>query len=399
MVSSRTVLVFLLALVSVRESTAKVDTRILENALLQRGTSLATKNGLAVVERRLQDDPAVVDHDDHDDHDEEEHGDEGDESLEEKPWGAVILTSLLINLTSLSGLVVVVLGVATKKWYTRDVNKEDRFDWKFTHNMIPSFACGALIATACFLIIPESIEMISHYLEEEAASAAASHEGEDDHGAGNRTLRFLQDEHADDEEHAEEDSDGPLAWRFGVSVVCGFLLPVLTSIIFPHYHEPELCEICEADLKDRRIASTAETSDLTSTKRKAAREASLLAAPQEQPTSKEDQSLPPQRVPPESNTQLELSVDSLCGDCPHEEEHHDEDKHEHEHEHEDDCHGCDDCVVESGTFVSSFVEMQDGVVFMSLLFSNILHFVSTSLQTIPIPSNPNPSTGTWLLPS
>ena len=92
-------------------------------------------------------------------------------------------------------------------------------------------------------------------------------------------------------------------------------------------------------------------------------------------------------------------MDSVCEECPHEEEHHDEDEIGHEHDHEAHCHGCNNCVVESGTFICSLVEMQDGVVFMSLRFSNILHFVSTSIQTIPFPSNSNPSTGTWLLPS
>jgi hypothetical protein len=174
---------------------------------------------------------------------------EGGEILKEKPWGEVLVTSLLINLVSLVGLVFVVVGVATKKWFKkRSANSQNVFDWKFTTNMIPSFACGALLATTCFLIVPEALEMIHHFVEEKLEAEEGDH---DEH-------RWLEEE--EEEEHG--DTDAPTAWRFGTSFVCGFLLPVLSSLVFPHHHEPEICDNCQSGMDDTGETKPGETRDI-----------------------------------------------------------------------------------------------------------------------------------------
>jgi hypothetical protein len=54
------------------------------------------------------------------------------------------------NLVSFSGLFFVAFGTLTRKHYGSSLKYEG---WKFTSNIIPSFACGALLATTGFLII------------------------------------------------------------------------------------------------------------------------------------------------------------------------------------------------------------------------------------------------------
>ena len=124
-------------------------------------------------------------HDDHQGHDEDGEEDEDhhhnkhsshDETTQEqllnnadddgKPWSKVIIASLLINLTSLIGLIFVAWGFAT--------GGDDTFlgSKLLTHNMIPAFAAGALLATCgtCIyqffairsLIFQQLIAQLSH---------------------------------------------------------------------------------------------------------------------------------------------------------------------------------------------------------------------------------------------
>jgi hypothetical protein len=197
--------------------------------------------------------PLLDEEDGHTESEEDGHTDEeeGGEILKEKPWGEVLVASLIINLVSLVGLVFVVAGVATKKWCkNRSADSQNVFDWKFTTNMIPSFACGALIATTCFLIVPEALEMIHHFVEEKLEAEEGDHE---EH-------RWLEEHEEEEEEHG--DTDAPTAWRFGTSFICGFLLPVLSSVVFPHHHEPEICDKCQASLDDTEQTSPGETRDI-----------------------------------------------------------------------------------------------------------------------------------------
>jgi zinc transporter ZupT len=76
------------------------------------------------------------------------------------------------------------------------------------HIVIPSFACGALTATSTFLLIPESIHMLS-----------GGHEGEHAHNDDRRRL---------------ENSEADVAWKFGISVLGGYFIPFVLSGVFPH---------------------------------------------------------------------------------------------------------------------------------------------------------------------
>jgi zinc transporter ZupT len=171
-----------------------------------------------------------LDDGDHDDEDHEDHAeyDEASEQRDQKPWSEVIIASLLINLVTLSGLVVL-SGEFLCKIFCKSSRKESSESrWKFTQNVIPSFACGALLATCAFLILPESLAMITSFFD-----------GDDSHSEHD-DRRALEEE--DHEEHA--DTDALVAWRFGTSLLGGFLLPIFTSFLFPRYHEPEVCEAC-----------------------------------------------------------------------------------------------------------------------------------------------------------
>jgi hypothetical protein len=66
----------------------------------------------------------------------------------------------------------------------------------------------------------------------------------------------MLEDHEDDEDADEDqvDADVPVAWRFDVSVIGGFLLPIVTSmLIFPHEHEPELCEKCKLEVAASKL--------------------------------------------------------------------------------------------------------------------------------------------------
>ncbi|KAL3914485.1 MAG: hypothetical protein SGARI_000096 [Bacillariaceae sp.] len=129
-----------------------------------------------------------------------------------KPWGAVILAAFIVNIVTLIG-VVFIAGEWLRKtccptWLS---GGEQHRSW--THVYIPMFACGALLATTVFLILPESLLLIqSDFLGE------GGHEG--------HNHRELQ----------EDDHSGEAAatWRFGTAILGGFLIPVLSHALFPH---------------------------------------------------------------------------------------------------------------------------------------------------------------------
>jgi zinc transporter ZupT len=94
------------------------------------------------------------------------------------------------------------------------------------HIMIPSFACGALLATTVFLLIPEALVLLSGGHEEEH---------DDEH-------RFLEGEE-------EEEGEGEATWKFGISVLAGYFIPFIFSGFFPHSHVPEDVLDCPAELE------------------------------------------------------------------------------------------------------------------------------------------------------
>lgn len=115
------------------------------------------------------------DHSDHHgDHDEEFHSSSASDETESSslPWGQVIGATLLVNLASLSGcLIVVWMAVyrgylkmrATSSRQQRRLSVQDSTlvgHGVFFDICIPAFAVGALIATAVFLIFPEALHLI-----------------------------------------------------------------------------------------------------------------------------------------------------------------------------------------------------------------------------------------------
>jgi zinc transporter ZupT len=136
-----------------------------------------------------------------------------------KPWGAVIGAALLVNLVTLIG-VVFIAGEWLRKilcptWISQG---EQHILW--THVLIPMFACGALMTTAFFLVFPEALELIK-----------ADFAGEDSHSDHRRSLQ--------EDDHSEESGEAAAIWRFGTAILGGFLIPIVSHILFNHDHEQE----------------------------------------------------------------------------------------------------------------------------------------------------------------
>jgi len=146
------------------------------------------------------------DHDDHGD----DHGDGNDSG--DKPWGTVIGASLIINLSTLSGIFILG-GHWIRKAVCRNWQPKKEVGNLWAELIIPMFACGALLGTTFFLLLPEALHMIQ----------AGLGGGHDDHGH-----RLLEGD--------EGPGESATTWRFGSSVMGGFLIPVLLQTFFPHSH-------------------------------------------------------------------------------------------------------------------------------------------------------------------
>ena len=150
---------------------------------------------------------------DHDEEDHEGHSDHEDEATESDElqqskravWTEVIGATFLINLATLVGVVVLftnnIHGYFVKKGF---ISKSTPNQITIFDIIILSFAAGALLATAVFLILPEAIEMIG-----------GGHDGD------------------------STDSEGTVAAKFGCSFLGGFLLPLVVAIIF-HENDDEV---------------------------------------------------------------------------------------------------------------------------------------------------------------
>ena len=121
------------------------------------------------------------------------------------------------------------------------------------HIVIPSFACGALLAVTVFLLIPEALNLI----------------------------RGLQDEHDDHRRHLEN-SENDAAWKFGVSVMGGYFIPFVFSGVFPHSHVPNDDDI---DLHHGAEATSGHTSEPQ--KDEDAEELAIAGTKAANPTSKQ----------------------------------------------------------------------------------------------------------------
>lgn len=232
------------------------------------------------------------DHGDHDGHDHSSHGSEArsaEEGQPNKPWGEVILATFIINVLTLVGIVVLAPGVGRARAFCFGLfckkkaesaaagdgeeptasppqsssgggsksKKNKKGHGLLVDIAIPAFAAGALLAAAVFLILPEAIV---YFQQGTVAVTEAGH----DH-------RLLQDgheghdhgAHGDDgdghEAHGAHDDHGgeaEAAWKFGASVLGGFLLPMVLGAFFPRASAHECDGECGENphLRDNPVA-------------------------------------------------------------------------------------------------------------------------------------------------
>jgi len=122
----------------------------------------------------------------HESHESHESHDSHEDEDEDSEWGWTMLAVSVVFATTFMGLLVLVPAILAGG---KNLEKYS----KMLSIVLPCFACGALIATSVFLIIPESLHVIEGYLpKDEPESTAAVH--------------------------------------FGFSFIGGFLLPTITSI-------------------------------------------------------------------------------------------------------------------------------------------------------------------------
>ena len=115
-------------------------------------------------------------------------------------WGAVIGATLLVNLATFSGVLILVIP-AVQQGYLKyrgvpgTPGAVAGKGGRMLDIVVPGFAVGALIATAVFLIFPEALMYIGggHGDHDDHSD----HEDHSDHGH-----RYLQDGH---EEHGDEE--------------------------------------------------------------------------------------------------------------------------------------------------------------------------------------------------
>ena len=111
--------------------------------------------------------------------------------------------------------------------------------------------------------MPEGLELLEgvHGAErvEELAVEAAN---EDATTTSTNSTTTDEDDHADDHHYDEADSHNSAAWKFGASLLGGFLIPILLGAIFP---PPDLseCEVC----RERAAADANAASNLSAAAR------------------------------------------------------------------------------------------------------------------------------------
>jgi len=179
------------------------------------------------------------DHDDHGDHDEHDHDDEhlhGTETMSsenksvDNVWGAVIGATLLVNLATFSGVLILVIPAVHRGYlkYRGVPGTPEAVAGKggrMLDIVVPGFAVGALIATSVFLIFPEALAYIG-------GGHGDDHSDNDDHS--DHGHRYLEDGHDD-----HGDGEGVIAAKFGCAILGGFLLPIFFSIFF-HIDEEDI---------------------------------------------------------------------------------------------------------------------------------------------------------------
>jgi zinc transporter ZupT len=158
-----------------------------------------------------------------------------DESAMSTPWGPAIGAAVTVQLTTLSGVIIIAAGIMYRKFFAKaETSKQYKsLVWTLQHLVVPSFAVGALLATAVFLIIPEAL----HLLQGEGAHSEVRRKLAD------VMVRSLVEGNATEyglgggEHTPGVNSENQVAWKFGAAFLGGFIFPILLGIIFP---EPEV---------------------------------------------------------------------------------------------------------------------------------------------------------------
>ncbi|KAL7535319.1 hypothetical protein ACHAWF_005131 [Thalassiosira exigua] len=283
-------------------------------------------------------DHGVSDGDDHDDHEGHDHGEEtassfssaNDGQTKKTPWGPVIGATLLVNLATLAGVLLVVLAAVQRgllKLQGKESSDAVVGHGTFFDVCIPAFAVGALIATAVFLIFPEALHLIegAHGADAHADHSDHEEEGEDHSGHNHRLLQ--------EEGHAGHDdsSEGVNAAKFGCAILGGFLLPLVFSIVLhtpkadedvsvPNSSDEEMCASCrvieaEAGVSVAKVSEEDETGGVLSDTTFRENEA---AAPQDGRTV--DVAIPeqaPDSFEPKPSVDKQLCASILLGDSFH----------------------------------------------------------------------------------
>ena len=112
--------------------------------------------------------------------------------------------------------------------------------------VIPAFACGAILATAVFLVIPESLILLGggHEDHSEHEDEEEHHDEDEDHNS--TRFRFLEEEMHEDDGHGNESE---ASWKFGAALLGGFIFPILMSAFFPSHHD-HLSPIVNDEVQD-----------------------------------------------------------------------------------------------------------------------------------------------------
>lgn len=169
--------------------------------------------------------------------------DEENSSTNGKPWGEAIGAALIVQMVTLSGLVLVALSVVYRTHYVKDEKDSKRYieiAWTVQHLIIPSFAIGALLATSAFLIIPEALHVLEGHSHSDEQTA-----GQERDNFRRKLTRmiirrltegnensFNNVEKLEVEESASSASE--VAWKFGTAFLGGFIFPFVFGSLFSH---------------------------------------------------------------------------------------------------------------------------------------------------------------------
>uniref|UniRef100_A0A7S2A0F0 Uncharacterized protein n=1 Tax=Trieres chinensis TaxID=1514140 RepID=A0A7S2A0F0_TRICV len=181
-------------------------------------------------------------------HDGHAHGEDPAEGVP-RPWSKVIGFSILINISTLVGVIFLIPSVYRARLccsYLGGGSSSSSDGHPHGHHgngrcidvSIPSFASGALLGTAVFLIIPEALHHFAAGSSLATQGTHGAHEDEGDSHAGHGHVRLLEED-----THEDHGNEAEVAWKFGSSLLGGFLFPILLGALFPRAKEHD----CDSD--------------------------------------------------------------------------------------------------------------------------------------------------------